>query len=264
MARRVMAVPGPGAESSETIVAIEPSPKRIRVFFANEVIADSSRVQVLHETNLLPVYYFPTADVQMGRLVALERTTTCPHKGRARYWTVKVGSCQAENAVWGYPEQIAGCPDISNLVAFDWNKMDAWYEEDEEVFVHPRSPYHHLDVLESSRHVEVKFDGVTVADSRRPLLLFETGLPVRYYLPKLDVRTEFLRPSDNTTRCPYKGRASYWSVEVNGTLHRDAVWYYPTTIPENPRIAERLCFFNEKVDLYVDGELQARPRTKWS
>jgi uncharacterized protein (DUF427 family) len=142
--------------------------------------------------------------------------------------------------------------------------MDEWLEEDEPVYVHPRDPYARVDILASSRHVRVELDGVTVAQSRAPRILFETGLPPRYYLPLSDLRRDLLRPSTNRTRCPYKGTAEYWSVEVGGTVHEDLVWIYRSPLPESQKIAGLVAFFNERVDLYVDGALQERPQTKFS
>ena len=142
--------------------------------------------------------------------------------------------------------------------------MDEWYEEEEQVFVHPRDPYHRIDVLQSSRHVRVEVNGEVVAETQRPMVLFETGLPPRYYIPEEDIRMELLEESEETTRCPYKGVASYYSVEVGDERVEDLVWYYPEPIPEAARIKGLLCFFNEKVDLEVDGEEQERPRTQWS
>jgi uncharacterized protein (DUF427 family) len=177
---------------------------------------------------------------------------------------VRVGEQVAENALWNYPDPIAGCPDIADLVAFYWNKMDAWFEEDQQIFVHARDPYHRVDVVESSRHLEVRIDGVSVAESRRPMMLYETGLPTRYYLPRLDVRMDLFRPSDSHTACPYKGTARYWTGTIDGREYPDLLWGYDTTIPEMPRIAGCVCFYDEKVDVYVDGELQPRPQTPWS
>ena len=188
----------------------------------------------------------------------------CPRKGDARYWTIEAGGRESRDAVWGYPEVIEGCPDITAYVSFYWNRVDAWFEEDDEVFVHARDPYKRVDVLRSSRHVVVRIDGEVVADSHRPLLLFETGLPTRYYLPRLDVRADVLLPSATTTRCPYKGIAEYHSVHVGDTVHDDVVWFYPSPIPEIPKIEQHLCFFNERVDIEVDGvhknALRARGR----
>jgi uncharacterized protein (DUF427 family) len=139
-----------------------------------------------------------------------------------------------------------------------------WFEEDEEIFVHPRNPTTRIDVLDSSRHVQVVVDGVTVADSHRPRLLFETGLPTRYYLPKVDVRMELLEPTDSESACPYKGTARYWSVRIGEHLHEDFAWSYPTPLPESQKVAGMVCFYNERVDLIVDGEPLERPHTKFS
>ncbi len=142
--------------------------------------------------------------------------------------------------------------------------MDAWYEEEEEVFVHARDPYKRVDVLPSSRHLRVEIAGETVAETRRPYLLFETSLPTRYYIPQEDARLDLLEPSDLKTPCPYKGIASYWSVKIGDYVAENVVWSYRETISECPKIKDLLCFFNERADIYLDNELQARPQTPWS
>lgn len=245
-------------------ILFEDSPRRVRAVLNGVAVADSTRVKLLHETGHLPVYYFPMDDVRMDLLEATDRHTNCPYKGDASYWTVRVGDRRAENAVWGYPEPIPERSDIAGYVAFYWSAMDAWFEEDEEVFVHPRDPYKRVDVLHSSRHIRIILAGETVADTHRPRLLFETGLPTRYYIPKLDIRMELLEPTSKMTRCPYKGVASYWSVTIGDQVFKDIVWSYPTTVPECTKIENLLCFFNEQVDIYVDGQLQQRPKTHWS
>jgi len=148
-------------------------------------------------------------------------------------------------------------------VTFSWRRLD-WYEEDERVHVHARSPYGRVDTLRSSRVVEIRVAGETVARSVRPLLLFETHLPTRYYLPFADVRTECLEASATVTECPYKGRARYWSVRAGGLVVPDAAWSYPDPIPENPKIRDLLCFFTERVDLILDGVPQPRTVSPWS
>ncbi|MCA1688711.1 MAG: DUF427 domain-containing protein [Actinobacteria bacterium] len=212
----------------------EDSPRRVRVMLGGETVADSRRAKLLHETGHLPVYYFPEEDVRRDLLEKSDHTTYCPFKGVASYWSIR------------------------------GNKMDAWYEEDEQVFVHPRDPYHRVDILESSRRIRVRVNGEVVAETGRPKVLFETGLPPRYYIPPEDVREDVLLESEKTTQCPYKGVASYWSVEAGGERVDDLVWYYPEPIPEAAKIKGHLAFFNEKVDLEVDGEEQERPRTRWS
>jgi uncharacterized protein (DUF427 family) len=246
------------------VLFFEGSPRRVRVMFGGETVADSRRVKLMHEQGHLPVYYFPRGDVRRDLLEATGHTTHCPFKGDASYWSMRVGDRVVENAVWGYPEPIDSAPPLADYLAFYWRMMDHWYEEDEEIFVHPRDPYHRVDVLESSRHVKVSVNGEVVAETERPKILFETGLPPRYYIPPEDVREEALVPSDKETQCPYKGVASYYSVEADGRRVEDLVWYYAEPIPEAAKIKGHLAFFNEKVDLEVDGVEQERPQTQWS
>ncbi len=231
---------------------LEPCAKRVRVYLGGELVADSVRTCLLHERGHLPVYYFPWDDIHTQLLSESDHSTHCPRKGRARYWSVRARDLVAENALWNYPEPIDGCPDISGLAAFYWNRMDAWFEEDEQVFVHPRDPHTRIDVLESSRHVQIRVGGQLIAESRRPVLLFETGLPASYYLPKPDVHMDLLLPSATVTACPYKGRTSmYWTVEAGGVRIEDAAWCYQYPLPEVAKIAGRICFYDEKVELRV-------------
>jgi uncharacterized protein (DUF427 family) len=213
------------------------------------------------EPKRLAVYWFPIADVRMDLLEATHPGET--QAGTAR-WDLRVGERVAKNAAWSYPDPAGPRAALKDHIAFFWNEMDAWFEEDDEVFVHPRDPYHRVDVLHSSRQVRVEVEGEVVAETTRPRLLFETGLPTRYYIPKLDVRMDLLEPTAGSTSCPYKGRASYWSLHIGDKELKDLVWGYPAPIAECPKIENLLCFYNEKVDIYVDGELQSRPTTRWS
>lgn len=222
---------------------METCAKRVRVMLGGKVIADSRRALLVWEKPHYPTYYFPLADV--GPEVLVETTR---REGRIRY-TVRAGELEVPDAAYADTTQEA----LREAVAFVWNEMDHWFEEDEEVYVHPRDPYKRVDVLRSSRHVRVYVDGVRVADSTSPTLLFETGLPVRYYLPKTDVRMDLLIPSDTRTACPYKGTAEYWSVEVNGRIHTDVAWSYPFPTIESAKIAGLVCFYSEKVAVEVDG-----------
>jgi uncharacterized protein (DUF427 family) len=236
-------------------ITFEPSPKRVRVGVGETVIADTIQARLLRETGHMPVYYIPRQDVRMGLLSRTDHTTHCPFKGEASYWSVAADGRVRKNLVWSYERPYDEMPQIAGYLAFDWDAVDHRWEEDEEVFGHPRDPYHRIDVRPSSRRVEVVLGGETVADSRRALFLFETGLPTRYYLPHEDVRTDLLSPTDTTSVCPYKGTARYWTAEVNGGRFEDIVWAYPEPLPEQPRIKDRLCFFNEKVDaLRIEGE----------
>jgi len=252
-------------ELIEAAVSVESSPRWVRATFNGETVIDSKRVMLLHERGRVPVYYFPKEDVRFDLLEATDHSTHCPHKGDAQYWTIRAGDRLVENAFWNYPEPIEGQEALSDLVACYWHQMDHWYEEDDEVYVHARDPYRRVDVLNSARHIEVTLNGETVADSRRPVVLFETGLPTRYYLPQQDVRMDLMRKSPTVTQCPYKGIATTWSADVNGQTYEDIAWSYPFPIPELPKIEGLICFYNENVDqLTVDGEVEEQPRTRWS
>lgn len=234
----------------------EDCPKRVRAVFNGETVADSRRVKILHETGHLPVYYFPEEDLRRDLLEASEHTTHCPFKGDASYWSVRVGKRVAENAVWSYPEPIDSAPPLAGYAAFYWRKMDKWLEEDEETIGHPHDPYHRVDVLESSRHVKAVVNGVVVAETERPKILFETGLPPRYYFLPEDVYTEFLVESETKTVCPYKGVASHWSAEVDDAHVEDSAWQYPEALPEATKVEGHFSFYVDKAELEVDGERQ--------
>ncbi len=243
----------------------EDSRRRVRVVFADVTVADSERVMLLLEFGRLPVFYFPMEDVRMDLMEATEHHTYSPLKGEASYWSVRVGNRVAENVAWGYPNPLPEGPSLKGYLAFYWDQMDAWYEEDERVFAHARDPYKRVDILPSSRHVRVVLGGVTIADTKHPQLLLETGLPIRYYIPEQDVRMELLGPTETTTRCPYKGKASYWSARIGERVFKDIVWSYREPLPACSPIARYLCFFNERVGaIYVDDELIPVPKTIWS
>jgi uncharacterized protein (DUF427 family) len=243
-------------DAPEHVLYFEDSPRRVRVVFNGETIALSDRMKLLHETGLTPVYYFPIEDVNMEFLEPTDHHTHCPFKGDARYFSVVVGEQRAENAVWNYPEPLEGAPPIRDYLAFYFEKMDEWYEEDERIFVHPRDPYTRVDIRDSSRHVRVSFNGKVLAETERPKLLFETGLPTRYYIPPADVVKEQLVESPTTTQCPYKGTANYYSVAGAGKEGEDLVWYYRNPLKEAEDIAKYLAFYNHRVDLEVDGVKQ--------
>ena len=243
-------------------IHVELSPRRVRAFFDNQLLVDSQRALLVFETKRPPVYWFPAADVRMDLLARKE-----PVAGAAsatERWRSNTGGGVADNLAWSYAEPTGELAPLDGHIAFYWNAVDAWYEEDEEVFVHPRDPYTRVDTVHSSRHVRVEVDGQLVAETRRPVLLYETGLPTRYYIPRLEVRMDLLEATDTVTHCPYKGTASYWSLQVGDKVYKDFVWSYPTPIPEIPKIENLLCFYNEKVDLYIDGEKQERPITPFS
>ncbi|MGH9150588.1 MAG: DUF427 domain-containing protein [Acidimicrobiales bacterium] len=249
------------ASSTRGLVRVEQAAKRVRTYLGGELVADTVRPRLVWEVPSYPAYYLPAGDVRPGLLVPTGTTHHSPSRGDAHYFTVAAAARQAVDGAWHYPASPLEA--LRGLIRFDWGAMDAWFEEDEEVIVHPRDPYTRVDILASSRHVEVVVEGVVVADSRQPRLLFETGLPTRYYLPLVDVRMDRLRPSPTVTRCPYKGTATYWSVEGGDGWVDDLAWCYRAPLLESVKIAGLACFFNERADLIVDGALQDRPRTEF-
>ena len=183
----------------------EESPRRVRVTFGGETLVDTQRAMLLREARHVPVYYFPADDVRKELLTPNEHHTVCPYKGEASYWNVAAGGKTAESAAWSYLDPKANSRDIAGYLAFYWNRMDAWYEEEDEIFVHARDPYKRVDVLNSSRHVQVTVGGEVVADSKRPRLVLETGHLIRYYLPREDVRMDLLAPSDTKITVSLQG-----------------------------------------------------------
>lgn len=239
-------------------VRTEISAKRVRTYLGGQLVADTTKPRLVWEKPYYPTYYLPLEDV-LADLVATGEVEHSPSRGDGQVFDVKTATGMAAGAAVRYPD--SPLVEIRETVRIRWDAMDEWFEEDEPVYVHPRDPYTRIDILASSRHVRVEIGGLTVADSVRPHLLFETGLPVRYYLPQTDVRPDLLRQSETMTHCPYKGNATYWSVVIGDVEHRDVVWGYRTPLPESQKVAGLVAFYNEKVDIYVDEVLQERPKS---
>jgi len=251
--------PRPGAA-----VYVEPTGKRVRAQLAGQMVADSTRALLLSESGHQPVYYFPRRDVRLDLLRPSRRQSADPNKGVASYYDATFGPRLEPDVAWEYPEPLVGVRTIKDHVAFDFHRMDRWLEEDEEIFEHPKDPYHRIDVYRTSRRVRVSLAGELLAESSRPLALFESNLPVRWYLPAEDVHARLV-PSSTVTTCGYKGRANYYNVElVSGEVVLDVVWYYRQPLRDGVAVRDLLCFFNERVDVELDGEPQPRPRTPWS
>lgn len=227
---------------------VEPSPKRVRAYLAGRLVADTRRAALVWEIPWYPAYYIPADDVTASLTPAEE----------ANLYNVEVDGAVAPAAARRFPDS----PRRRGLVRLEWGAMSAWLEEDEPVYTHPRDPHKRVDILASSRHVRIEAGGVTVAESSRPSILFETGLPPRYYLPLPDVRTDLLAPSDTVTHCPYKGTAAYWSLASGDA--KDIAWTYRSPLPESQKVAGLVCFYDEKAAVYLDGELQERPRTHFA
>jgi uncharacterized protein (DUF427 family) len=239
-------------------VRVEPCQRRIRVYRDNELVVDTLGALYVWESPHYPTYYLPAGDFR-AQLRPTGATEHSPSRGEAEVLDVVTAGGTAAGAARRYPDSPIEA--LRGAVRLEWNAMDEWMEEDEPVYTHPRDPYSRVDILASGRRVRVELDGVTLAESHSPRILFETGLPPRYYLPISDLRMDLLRPSQTSTHCPYKGTAGYWTLEVNGKRYEDYVWIYRTPLPESQKVAGLACFYNERVDLYVDGVLQERPRS---
>lgn len=252
-------------KNPDKFLEVEPTPRRLRVKVAGETIADTTQGLLMCEGGHLPVYYIPMADVRMDLFTPTDHSTHCGYKGHASYWTLKVGDRVEENIMWSYRDPYAEMLKIKDFVAFYWDRVESWWEEDEEIFRHPRDPKHRVDAILSHRPVKVTLGGETVAETTNARFVFETNHPVRYYIPREDVRMDLLSGSETKSRCPYKGIASYFSAAVGGETYPDIAWSYEDPIAECPKIRELVCFFTENVDaIYVDGDQVERPETKWS
>jgi uncharacterized protein (DUF427 family) len=238
----------------------DPVPQRIRAFFAGACVFDTLNAKLLHETKHLPVYYVPDEDVDGDLLEPSEKTSHCPHKGDARYWSIRAGGRVAQDAAWAYPTPIAPASFLAGHKGFYWNELDEWMAEDEHLHGHPRDPYSRIDVYPTSRRVRVLLDGEVLADSIRAKALFETALPTRFYIPPEDVRIDLLEPSSTVTRCAYKGLASHFHARG----HEDVAWTYPEPQHDAEPVRGLIAFYNERVDIEVEGEVDVRPDTQWS
>jgi len=213
-----------------------PVPRRIRAQKDGRWVVDTSAAVYLWEIPPYPQYYLPVADVDPELL--------------------------ADPAL---KPRLRRHPNLPDHVRIRWDALDHWFEEDEEVFVHPRSPYARVDALRSTRHVRIELDGVLLAESHAPVLVFETGLPTRHYLARSALDLTHLEPSSTETACPYKGRTTaYWSVRIGDQLHKDLAWSYDFPTRQLLPIAGLVAFYDEKVDVVLDGVRQERPVTKFS
>jgi uncharacterized protein (DUF427 family) len=241
---------------------IEPVPRRIRAILDGVVVLDTTRAKYVWEWPYYPQYYVPLADVNADVLVDEDHPEHL-RRGSARRHGLRVGdTVRAGSAHVFGDDALEG---LAGTVRLDWDALDTWLEEDEVVFVHPRSPYTRVDALRSTRTVRVELEGLVLAESSAPIMVFETGLPTRYYLDRTTVDFAHLVASDTETACPYKGRTTgYWSVRVGDELREDLAWSYDFPTRQLLPIAGLVAFYDEKVDVFVDGVLNERPKTKFS
>jgi uncharacterized protein (DUF427 family) len=216
-------------------------PRRLRAIVGDTVVLDTTRARLLYETGIGPRIYAPLGDYALDHFEATDHTTHCPFKGDASYWSLG----ELENVLWAYRTPLPEASFLGGYAALYQNRVDAWFAEDDRVFAHLRDPFHRVDVHDSSREVVVRVGGEEVARTSHPKLLFETGIAVRAYVPPAEIRPESVKPgSGKRSVCPYKGEATYWTV--NGI--EDAAWSYEAPLPDALRAAGHLCF-----DTKVDG-----------
>jgi uncharacterized protein (DUF427 family) len=225
------------AASPKHTIYIEAVPQRIRAVLNGETVIDTRRAKVLYESNIMGQWYVPAEDVRADLLTPTGTSTHCPFKGDASYWTLTVGDRSLPDVMWGYEDPLPGSAAVKGMRAVYFDRMDAWYEEEERVFAHPRDPYHRVDARRSTDHVTVRIGGEVVAETTRPLKVFETSLPARWYVPAADVTAE-ITGSETTSQCPYKGQAIYHTVAGAA----DAAWSYPKPLPGVEAIAGLLSF----------------------
>jgi uncharacterized protein (DUF427 family) len=241
---------------------VEPVPRRIRAVLADETVLDTIRARYVWEWPNYPQYYIPISDVRRDLLVDEHRVQHSPI-GAVEAYGLRVGTVDRPNAAKMFTE--SSIVELRGTIRFDWGALDAWFEEDEQVFVHPRNPYSRVDAIRSTRAVRVELEGTVLAESAAPVMVFETGLPTRYYLNRTEVDLERMIASDTVTACPYKGVTSgYWSARVGGELHADLAWAYDFPTRQLEPIAGLIAFYNEKVDLFLDGRELERPVTHFS
>jgi uncharacterized protein (DUF427 family) len=239
-------------EGPKHVLYFEDYPRRMRARLGDETVFDTTRGKLLYESSLPPVLYVPLEDVGQDLLEPTGHRTHCPFKGDAAYFSV--GSSQ--NAFWTYPDPIESASWLRGYVAAYPSAFDAWYEEDEELLGGlVRDPYHRVEVLSASARVTVRANGVVVAESARPKLVYETSHPVRAYLPLEDVRQDLLEPSETTSICPYKGVATYWSI---GSL-TDVAWTYSNVLPESGAAGGLVSFLGDGVEVEIDRRAAVSP-----
>lgn len=238
---------------------VQPAPRRVRAVLNGRSVLDTVAARYVWEWVNYPCYYIPLADVHAEFLVGGQREELTEW-GTARLGGLRVGEAQRPDCARIYGADARR--GVRDTVRFDFAALDAWYEEDEQIFVHPRNPYTRVDAIRSGRTVRIELDGTPLAESASPVMLYETGLPTRYYLDPGAVEQTHLVPSRTVTECPYKGRTSrYWSVRLGTTLHPDLAWSYHRPVPSVSAVAGLVAFYNERVDIVLDGRRLPRPST---
>lgn len=242
-----------------TPAVVAPLATRIRAEFNGKSAADSRNALLLRESPFKISYFFPERDVNEVLIERESARTVSRKRGKLTTWTVSDGQKIAREAAFAYSEPAEEIAALRGYIALDFASMDRWLEEDEELLGHPRDPYTRIDVRRGSQHVEVALSGKTIIDSKSPLLLTETGLPLRYYIPKGDIDWTSFKESTTESVCPYKGRARYFTAAVGDSEIADAIWYYPSPLQDAALVTDAYGLYHEKLEMRVDG----RPVENW-
>ncbi|KAI9673630.1 MAG: hypothetical protein M1817_002267 [Caeruleum heppii] len=259
----------------------EATSRRVRALFNRIYVSDTTEAHHVWEHPYFPQFYVPVKSIKSGLLkksqavdkiesaflasIQVDQRATDrvllfekgPLAGLVRMEFRSMGRLDFHR---GHPQGTLGCALATGLTVY---AADAWFEEEQEVYGHPKDPYKRVDILPSSRTVTVSIEGKVIAESSNVTMLLETTLPTRYYLPKISVNWDLLTPSSQTSLCPYKGVAEYYHVTVNGKQYKDVIWWYRYPTAESIPITGRICGYNEKLDISIDGVLQDRPKTKF-
>ncbi|HEY4279337.1 MAG TPA: DUF427 domain-containing protein [Conexibacter sp.] len=241
---------------------VEPVPRRIRATLGGALVLDTVSATYVWEHPYYPQYYIPLGDIAPGLLVD-EGESEQTSRGTARRHALRVGEIERPGAALVYGDDAIAS--VAGMAHFDWPALDAWYEEEEQVFIHPRSPYTRVDALRSNRRIQVARDGHLLAESASPVMVFETGLPTRYYIARTDIDFTHLEPSETVTGCPYKGMTSaYWSFRDGQKIVPDLAWAYDFPTTALAQMAGMIAFYNERVDITLDGVPIDRPTTPFT
>lgn len=228
----------------------EPLRRRMRVRFAERWIADSEDVLLLHEPGRYPVAYFPSGDIEAGTLTAEDRVTQHRDLGDTQWFTVKAPEREAAHSAWEHTGLPAHATVLQGRVAFAWRAMDAFYEEEERIVGHAADAYHRIDIRSTARHLVVRDGERVIAETRRPVALYESGFAPRWYVERDDIDESALKPVAIQTFCPYKGICSYY--DIGG--HQHAAWSYVDAWTEVSRVRNLVSFEPDKIDVYLDGK----------
>jgi uncharacterized protein (DUF427 family) len=237
---------------------VEPAPRRVRGYFDGTLVFDTTSAHYVWEIAYYPQYYVPVSDVRMEHLIDEN------HVQELQFGSSRLFSLTSPDRTLKSAARLYDSGAVAGSVRFEWDALE-WVEEDEPIIGHPRNPYVRVDALRSHRHIRVELDGVVLAETHSPVLLFETGLPTRYYIDRTDVVFAHLNPTSTETVCPYKGITSqYWAVTIGDAVYPDLVWTYDYPLREAAPIAGMIAFYNENLDIFVDDTRLARPLTHFA